>query len=93
MDLKLSRGTDKAIAEIKLSSNPQYLHGFEQQIEEYGIAEKTKKLVYVFIDTGNPIRRKRIKDLFRITYYSGKTCPDLVIIDACPKNAASTYSQ
>ena len=26
-DIKLSRGTDKTIAEIKLSSNGQYLHG------------------------------------------------------------------
>ena len=91
LDLKLSRGADKAIAEIKLSTNQQYLHGFEQQIEEYGAAEKTKNLVYVFVDVGNPIRRDRLNDLYRTTYYSGKPCPELIIIDACPKKAASTY--
>ena len=29
VDIKLSRGTDRTIAEIKLSTNEQYLHGYE----------------------------------------------------------------
>ena len=31
VDFKISRGQDKTIVEVKLSSNPQYLHGFTSQ--------------------------------------------------------------
>lgn len=47
VDLKLSRGNDKTVIEIKLSSNAQYLHGFEVQIEEYARAENTNNKIYV----------------------------------------------
>lgn len=30
----LSRGNDKTVVEIKLSSNADYIHGYEEQIEE-----------------------------------------------------------
>lgn len=92
VDVKLSRGTDKTLAEVKLSSNNQYLHGYEEQVEEYGRAEKTKNLIYVFVDIGNPGRLKTIKALHYKNRSEGKTCPKLVIIDARPKNAASTYN-
>ena len=42
--LKVSRGQDKTLIEVKLSSNSQYLHGYEVQVEEYGKAENTDKL-------------------------------------------------
>lgn len=35
VDLKMSRGNDKTVVEIKLSSNADYIHGYEEQIEEY----------------------------------------------------------
>ena len=41
---------------MKLSSNSQYLHGYEVQVEEYGKA--TDKLVYVLVDVGNPLKVK-----------------------------------
>ena len=91
VDIKLSRGTDKTLAEIKLSSNSQYLHGYEEQINEYGNAERTRNLMYVFVDIGNPIRRKKLIELHRRIAWSGKPYPELVIIDARPKRAASTY--
>ena len=91
VDIKLSRGTDKTVAEIKLSSNSQYLHGFETQIREYGLAERTRNLIYVFVDIGNPGRRQKIKSLHDEVLQSGKPCPELIIIDAQPKKAASTF--
>ena len=91
VDIKLSRGTDKTLAEIKLSTNPQYLHGYESQIREYGNAEKTRNLVYVFVDLDNPGRKKNIINLYKKTKHSQKQCPELIIIDARPKKAASTY--
>ena len=92
VDVKLSRGRDKTLAEIKLSSNSQYLHGYKVQVEEYGKAERTRSLVYVFVDVGNPRRRKTIQELHRRNQAQGIPCPELVVIDACPRSAASTYS-
>ena len=93
VDIKLSRGRDKTLAEIKLSSNAQYLHGYQAQVEEYGAAERTRNLIYVFVDVGNPGRLKTIKMLHRKNQIEGKDCPELVIIDARPKKAASTYNE
>ena len=73
-------------------SNGQYLHGYETQIEEYGKAERTRNLIYVFVDIGNPGRRKALIELHDYTAQSGTPCPDLVIIDAQSKKAASTYT-
>jgi len=92
VDVKMSRGKDKTLAEIKLSSNGQYLHGYQEQVIEYAAAEHTRSLIYVFIDVGNPGRLKTIKTLHRKNQIEGKACPELVIIDARQKKAASTYS-
>ena len=91
VDIKLSRGTDKTIAEIKLSSNGQYLHGYHTQISEYGSAERTANMIYVFVDVGNPVKRKTLIKAHKKDLESGIKCPELVIIDAMPKKAASTY--
>lgn len=90
-DVKLSRGIDKTIAEIKLSTNGEYLHGYETQIKRYGVAERTHNLIYVFVDTGNPVRRSRVIELYESTRRAGKLTPDLIIIDARQQNAASTF--
>ena len=91
VDIKMSRGRDKTLAEIKLSSNNQYLHGYQNQIQEYGKGERARKLIYVFVDVGNPGRLKTIKTLHRKNLAQGIDCPELVIIDARKKNAANTY--
>ena len=91
VDIKLSRGKDKTVAEIKLSSNNQYLHGYQAQIQEYGAAERTRNLIYVFVDIGNPGRLKTIRAIHNKNIVQGIKCPELVIIDAKPKKAASTF--
>ena len=40
VDFKISRGEDKTVIEIKLTSNNDCLHGFEVQIEEYAKSEE-----------------------------------------------------
>ena len=92
VDIKLSRGTDKTLAEIKLSSNAQCVHGYESQIKEYSKAERTNNLIFVFVDVGNPGRRKSIIELYNNAKMSGKPYPELIIIDAREKKAASTFN-
>lgn len=91
VDVKVSCGKDKTLTEIKLSSNSQYLHGYEVQIQEYAKAERTQNLIYVFVDLGNPRKRKNILKLYNRARYSGMPYPELVIIDAHPRKAASTF--
>ena len=89
LDLKLSRGNDKTVIEIKLSSNSQYLHGFETQIEEYARAEGTNNRIFVFIVTGNPGRTQTIQDVYSRKKEAGENPPDLYIIDSQEKPSAS----
>ena len=90
VDFKVSRGGDKTVIEIKLSTNGQYLHGYQEQVEEYGKAECTEKMIYVFVDLGNPGRLKKLKETHE---QKQEKVPQLVVIDATSKNAASTYTK
>lgn len=92
LDMKISRGLDKTITEIKLSSNAQYLHGYETQIAQYGKAEQTEKMIYVFIDIGNPIRQQNLLARHKADKRKKIKCPNLVIIDAGARSAASTFN-
>ena len=92
LDIKISRGADKTIIEVKLSSNGQYLHGYETQIGVYGKAERTEKMIYVFVDIGNPRRKKFLIDRHKRDIRIGIKCPELVIIDARARSAASTFN-
>lgn len=90
-DFKISRGADKTVGEIKLSSNAQYLHGYEVQVEEYALAEDTRNRCYILVDVGNPGRVKRLSDLHTQRQSSGENVPLLSIIDSKHKDSASTY--
>lgn len=89
VDFKVSRGQDITIIEVKLSSNPDYRHGYEEQIEEYGKAENTDKMVYVLIDLGNSGRVNTIQKLHKENIEQGKKTPEIIIIDAKEKDSAS----
>lgn len=54
VDFKLSRGLEKFIVEVKLTSNKQLKHGIEKQVPIYMKQEKTKKALYLIVDTGYP---------------------------------------
>lgn len=92
LDFKISRGIDKTIIEVKLSTNSQYLHGYETQVKQYGKAEGTDKMVYVFIDLDNHGRRKKLINEYENNKRNGIKFPELFIIDSKPKKAASTFN-
>lgn len=89
VDLKMSRGNDKTVIEIKLSSNADYIHGYEEQIEDYAKAEGTTQRVFVYVKVGNPVRDKKIVNLHRSRLENGENPPKLFIIDSQKQTSAS----
>lgn len=91
VDFKISRGADKTIIELKLSTNQQYLHGYEVQVEEYAKAENTNQMIYVLLDLGNPIRVKNLKKLHSQNIANGINVPEVIIINGTEKASASVF--
>ena len=77
-DLLILMGQDITIIEVKLTSNNQYLHGYETQIEEYGKAEQTNNMIYVLVDLGNPGKVRKVQDLHDRKYDEGANPPTLI---------------
>lgn len=88
-DFKVSRGKDKTIVEIKLSSNPEYMSGYENQVEGYAQAEHAENMLYVLVDIGNPIKVKKLKELHEKNINEKKRVPEVIIIDAMRQDSAS----
>ena len=82
-DIKISRGNDKTIIEVKLTSNPNCRHGFEKQLPRYAEAEHTDQMIFCLIDLGDQKVVDEIKGL------AGANKPTLMIIDATPQKSAS----
>jgi len=89
VDFKISRGQDMTLMEVKLSSNDQYFHGYETQIEEYGKAERTENMIYVLVDLGHPGKIKKVQDYHDRKEDEGIRTPYLFVIDATKKESAS----
>ena len=92
VDFKLSNGyDDRTLIEIKLTTNPNLLHGFNTQIQEYSKAEKTNKLIYLVIDNGGS--KNKVNELKKIYKENQemRNKPLLIIVDARPKNSASKF--
>lgn len=88
-DLKISRGNDKTIVEVKLTSNTHWKHGYENQIWRYTKASNAEGMVFILIDAGNPDVVDRIVQIHEQRINSGQKVPELIIIDAKKKKSAS----
>ncbi len=91
VDFKISRGNDKTVIEIKLTSNQDTVHGFETQIEEYAKAENTDKKVFLMIDNGHKDRAEKVMKLFEEKTDNGEKPATVILINAEPKESASKY--
>lgn len=92
LDFKLSRGADKTVIEVKLSSNQQCVHGLEYQIEEYAKAEKTDKKVFVLVNLGNNDKRvKDVVDKHTEMINCGLSPAEMIILNGQKKDSASKY--
>ena len=65
------------------------MHGYEEQVEEYGKAEQTNNMIYVLVDLGNPGKVKKVQDLHDRKYDEGANPPALIVINATRKESAS----
>lgn len=91
-DFKISRGCDKTVVEIKLTSNPDCVHGLEVQIEEYAKAENTDKKIFVLVNTGqNESRVASVLKKHTEMLEAGLNPAKVIVIDAKVKNSASTH--
>ena len=89
VDFKISRGQDITVIEVKLSSNSQYMHGYDTQVEEYAKAEQTDNMIYVLVDVGNPVKVKKLLDRYDRDIDEGKKVPEVIMIDSTSKESAS----
>ena len=89
VDFKISRGQDITVIEVKLSSNGQYMHGYDTQVEEYAKAEQTDNMIYVLVDVGNPVKVKKLLDRYKRDIDEGKKVPEVIMIDSTSKESAS----
>lgn len=95
VDFKISKGYNgRVLVEAKLTTNPQLLHGFEIQIEEYKKAEKTQFGIYLVIDVtgGSETRIKKLQKLISDNKAAGSRVPEVIFIDGIPKKSASIYT-
>lgn len=92
VDFKISRGTDKTVVEIKLSSNKNCIAGIEVQIEEYAKAEETANKVFVLFDNGEKEAIiDQTKDKVQEMTAAKKNPSFLIVIDLKPKASASKF--
>lgn len=89
VDFKISRGQDCTVIELKLSSNADYMHGYQKQIQQYAKAEGTVNMVYILVDNGHQIRTNRLREQNQKDVRADLFVPRVVIVDANPKPSAS----
>ena len=90
-DIKISCGAkNKTIIEVKLNSNVQYLHGYEEQLEIYKRAENTDSGIYLYVKVeDHPQRDFKLLETYRRAKLSDQNAPDLFVIDSRKQLSAS----
>lgn len=89
VDFKVSRGQDRTVVELKLSSNSDYMNGYESQIQQYADAEGTPNMLFILVDNGHRIRTNRLIEQYNNDLRAGKKVPEVVIVDANMRESAS----
>jgi hypothetical protein len=91
VDFKISRGYEVKInVEVKYSSNPRLIHGYQTQLPTYNNAEKTIHSIYLVIRTTQS--ESGIKSIFKLhddSKKQGMRVPQIIVIDGRIKAPAS----
>ena len=92
VDFKISRGGDKTVIEIKLTSNKDCLQGFEVQIEEYAKSEETENKIFIIVNNGRSSNRiNQVEESYDKRLKDGENPATVIVIDARTKDSASIY--
>jgi hypothetical protein len=91
VDFKVSSGyTGKVLVEIKLSTNPRLLHGYERQLEIYRDAEKTTDAYFLVLDVGSlGTKDQQLIYLKNKQVEAGQKASEIVFVDGTPRRSAS----
>ena len=93
-DFVISRGNDKTVIEVKLTSNPSCVHGLETQIEEYAKSQGTDKKIFVVLDNGIASSRViEVQEKAMEMKNKGLSPATVIKIDAKPKASASKFKR
>lgn len=91
VDFKFSKGySSRILVEMKLSSNPRLIHGFQKQLPTYQKSESTPVSYYVVIR--NRKSDKNIKNLLKYRdeqVKHNREIPEIIVIDGWIKPSAS----
>ena len=91
VDFKLSAGyKGRMLVEVKKSSNPDLLHGFETQLPAYEKSEATRESIYLILQMSDS--KSAIEDVMALRkkkFIEGKKVPEVVMIDARYQVSAS----
>lgn len=89
VDFKVSSGfTGKVLVELKLTSNRQLVHGFENQLPIYQRAENATRGIYLVIDNGGA-SPARMEAFHRLVRDAGDAAPKVIVVDAVRRKSAS----
>ena len=91
VDFKISSSyTNRVLVEVKLSTNPKVVAGFESQLETYKKAERTTRATYLLIDVGNMgNKHKRIVAIRDAALRRGDPVSEIVLVDGQRQVSAS----
>lgn len=89
LDFKFSQGQQcQTIVEVKLSDNPDLLHGYKTQLPQYVKAENADHALFIVIIVEN-INKKQFYELLNIHKKKEKGQTEMLFIDARPQKSAS----
>ena len=91
VDFKFSGGyNSRILVEIKLSTNPNVISGYEKQLMTYAIAERTTRASYIVIDVGKMGRKdEKLLKTMNDNKGKGKPTSEIIFIDGLLKLSAS----
>lgn len=88
LDFKFSHGANaKTIVELKLSDNPNLLHGYRTQLPQYIKAENGDHGIFIVIEI-DKVNKKQIESLKKVCF-TFENPYEIVYINAKPKPSAS----
>jgi hypothetical protein len=89
VDFKVSAGfVGKVLVEIKLTSNPQLLHGFQKQLPIYQTSERALRGIYLVIDNGG-MSKMRWQAFSDVVKAADSTAPTVLLVDGIVRDSAS----